>query len=94
MMCTHTEDGWKRLRLVDKEVVFLVVGPCARCAMVDFDPSTGMKGKTLRALADYRRRNKGQITFGIFLRGVSTREDFFDNDEGVWVQEGELLFCE
>jgi hypothetical protein len=25
---------------------------CARCSMVDVDPSTGTKGKTLRALAD------------------------------------------
>ena len=37
--------------------------------MVDFDPTTGEKGKTLRALASYRRRN-GRIVFGIFLRAM------------------------
>jgi molybdenum cofactor sulfurtransferase len=58
--------------------------------MVDVDPSSGMKGKTLRALADYRRRNNGQITFGIFLRGVGDEKS---GQPGVWLEEGDTMFC-
>lgn len=71
----NTEDGWKKIEMINhpllkQKVKFDVVGPCARCSMVDIDPTTGMKGKTLRALAQYRRKN-GQITFGIFLRATT-----------------------
>mmetsp|Transcript_15120 Transcript_15120/g.32490 ORF Transcript_15120/g.32490 Transcript_15120/m.32490 type:complete len:88 (-) Transcript_15120:962-1225(-) len=62
--------------------------------MVDYDPATGQKGRTLRALASYRRRN-GHIVFGILLRAMATtnrnnnstnkaihREDVDSNDNG------------
>jgi molybdenum cofactor sulfurtransferase len=88
----HEEDGWSRLRVEEKGVQFDVVGECARCSMVDVDPSTGMKGKTLRALADYRRRN-GQITFGIFLRGQSNELSLLQKKD-VLVEEGDIVFCE
>lgn len=89
----HAEDGWSRLSVEEKGVHFDVVGQCARCSMVDVDPSTGMKGKTLRALADYRRRN-GQITFGIFLRGRSNDRSSLQRDMLVEVEEGDIVFCE
>jgi molybdenum cofactor sulfurtransferase len=91
--CSHTklsrvEDGWSRVQLCGKKTAtFDVVGQCARCSMVDVDPSSGMEGNTLRALADYRRSN-GQISFGIFLRGTGERQ------EDVWVREGDLLICQ
>ena len=86
----HTEDGWKQIELTGKDTQLEVVGHCARCSMVDVDPSSGMKGKTLRALSDYRREKNGQITFGIFLRGRSNSID----SRLVRVEEGDLLFCQ
>mmetsp|Transcript_21622 Transcript_21622/g.31560 ORF Transcript_21622/g.31560 Transcript_21622/m.31560 type:complete len:309 (-) Transcript_21622:83-1009(-) len=64
---SNPEDQWRAVRLPCSGVELTVVGQCARCSMVDIDPESGMKGKTLKALAEYRR-SKGQITFGIFLR--------------------------
>jgi hypothetical protein len=37
-----------------------VVGDCPQCSMVDVNPTSGQKGKTLRALAEYRRQ-KGRF---------------------------------
>jgi molybdenum cofactor sulfurtransferase len=114
----HAEDGWTRVRLTNVnnensnitvngvcEFGFDVVGQCARCSMVDVDPSTGlMKGKALRALADYRRAN-GQITFGIFLRGAmmeqattttATTTNLTEtlSQTDVWIREGDMLLCQ
>eukprot|EP00980_Cylindrotheca_fusiformis_P006622 scaffold1390_cov138-Cylindrotheca_fusiformis.AAC.25 len=84
---SHIEDEWHSLVLKKQGVTFEVKGECARCSMVDYDPLTGNKGKTLRALAKYRRR-KGQITFGIFLRAVASGDDVTN---GIWINEGEVL---
>ena len=84
----HMEDKWKSLTLQSNGFRFNVVGPCPRCSMVDFDPTSGLKGKTLRALAEYRRSN-GQITFGIFLRGID-----YKSEKHIWLHEGEPLLCE
>lgn len=65
----HVEDDWQTVSLRSGRIKFTVEGGCPRCTMVDFDPITGEKGKTLRALASYRRRN-GRIVFGIFLRAM------------------------
>ena len=83
----HIEDEWEGLCLSNKtEVKFQVKGTCARCTMIDFDPTTGNKGKTLSCLAKYRRQN-GRITFGIFLRAVleDSKNDHF------WILEGDEL---
>jgi uncharacterized protein YcbX len=85
---SHFEDRWTALTLEDKNLKLQVMGDCARCAMVDFDPTTCAKGKTLRALAKYRRRN-GQITFGIFLQGIHVGSDLSE----VWLEKGDLLQC-
>jgi molybdenum cofactor sulfurtransferase len=67
----HIEDEWKTISLPNGRLNFSVEGSCPRCTMVDYDPKTGKRGKTFRALATYRRRN-GQIVFGIFLRTATT----------------------
>ena len=86
----HAEDGWTRVRYQNRQIALRVVGPCARCAMVDVDPRSGTKGHgTLRALADYRRRQHGQINFGIFLQGTS-----HNGVRQTWVREGDVLVCE
>jgi len=80
----NTEDCWKQVLITSNnndesssssprtttKMELNVVGKCARCQMVDIDPTSGMKNEhsALRALAEYRR-NKGQIMFGIFLSG-------------------------
>jgi molybdenum cofactor sulfurtransferase len=88
---SNPEDCWTKLKLVGSESLELsVVGQCARCSMVDVDPATGTKQKTLRALADYRRRN-GQITFGVFLRSKGAPEE--TSSKIVWVQEGDTMKC-
>jgi molybdenum cofactor sulfurtransferase len=85
----NPEDRWTRLSLKGTTIQLGVVGQCARCSMVDVDPTTGTKGKTLRALADYRRNN-GQITFGVFLRSES-RE--VSSEAVCWLKEGDVLKC-
>ena len=85
---TNPEDQWTTLCTLGTNVELSVVGQCARCSMVDIDPTTGTKGKTMRALADYRRRN-GQITFGVFLRTNGQEA----TTEAVWIGEGDLLKC-
>lgn len=82
---TNPEDSWQRITVKNGSAVVVelkAVGKCARCQMVDIDPSSGMKGNTLRALAQYRR-TRGQIHFGIFFAGNT------DSSEGnVWLEEG------
>lgn len=89
----HLEDGWSRLQILGQDATLDVAGPCARCSMVDVDPLNGSKGKTLRALAGYRRSN-GQITFGIFLRGAGIGKGMALDSEWIFLQEGDLLSCE
>jgi molybdenum cofactor sulfurtransferase len=90
METAHAEDGWHRVQYTDRNgLSFDVVGQCARCSMVDVDPRSGMKGHTLRALADYRRNN-GQINFGIFLKGSAK----VNGARYTWVREGDTFACE
>ena len=86
----HAEDGWNHMNLQEQKVGFDVVGHCARCSMVDIDPRSGMKGHTLRALADYRRSN-GQINFGIFLKANLSRSK---RNAAIFVKEGDIFDCE
>lgn len=61
----HAEDGWvgRRLRLGTAEV--RVRGPVPRCAVIDLDPTTGVRDRgLLAALAGYRRTG-AQIAFGV-----------------------------
>jgi len=46
--------------------------------VIDVNPTTGDKhGKTLKTLAEYRRRPRGQIWFGVFLELQSnSHQDF------------------
>lgn len=85
----HIEDNWEVLSLIKQNFTFKVEGPCPRCTMVDYDPVTGRKGRTLRALAKYRRRN-GSIVFGIFLKAKGTP---LNDDAAVWIERGDLLKC-
>lgn len=82
------EDHWGALKHEGGELLFEAAGDCARCSMVDIDPSSGMKGDTLRALAEYRRKS-GKIVFGIFLVGKASTElsDF------AIVEEGDTFLC-
>mmetsp|Transcript_54476 Transcript_54476/g.81105 ORF Transcript_54476/g.81105 Transcript_54476/m.81105 type:complete len:227 (+) Transcript_54476:2-682(+) len=90
---TNPEDNWSSVTFKEKSLELSAVGQCARCSMVDIDPSSGMKGKTLRALADYRRK-KGEIMFGVFYSGKSrnNQEELCSDDE-VWIEEGDHLTC-
>jgi molybdenum cofactor sulfurtransferase len=83
-----SESIWKIIKHDRSEVCFQNVGECARCSMVDVDPTTGLKGKTLRALSEHNRRN-GRITFGIFLR-ASDETTGYDGE----LCEGDIFFCQ
>jgi molybdenum cofactor sulfurtransferase len=93
-MLNNPEDRWTKLSLVDgkNNLELNVVGQCARCSMVDVDPATGTKQKTLRALADYRRRN-GQITFGVFLQAATSQENDASSSSTAWLEEGDIMKC-
>jgi molybdenum cofactor sulfurtransferase len=71
----HPEDSWEKIVITGKsgEVKLLAAGRCARCQMVDIDPTSGTKGNTLRALAQYRR-DRGRIYFGTFFSGVKDKD--------------------
>ena len=88
----HPEDSWSRVELIDHGIELVSDGPCARCQMVDVDPTSGMKGKTLRALSEYRRRGS-QIVFGIFLSSSSTDGVSSQKNDMVWIHEGDVLRC-
>lgn len=80
--------------LYDRMICWQVIGPCARCNMVDLDPTSGAKGgHTLRALAEYhqghQRGFRGPLTFGVFLQEVGRVE----HEEVIWMQVGHV-FCE
>jgi molybdenum cofactor sulfurtransferase len=86
----NLEDGWSTLGFQrNSDLQFEVAGPCPRCSMVDVDPTSGMKGKTLRALAEYRREN-GQINFGIFLR----KSRPVASNTTAWVEVGDIILCD
>jgi uncharacterized protein YcbX len=81
---TNPEDSWTSLTLQTSNILLEVKGRCNRCSMVDIDPSSGMRGQTLKTLATYRR-DRGNITFGVFLcvcidRGVQSW-DIHEGDE-------------
>ncbi|WP_105102133.1 MOSC domain-containing protein [Microbulbifer pacificus] len=64
------EDGWKTLTVHthDGPLVFDCTHPCARCAIPGLHPFTGRaQREPLRTLASYRRREDGQIYFGMNL---------------------------
>jgi molybdenum cofactor sulfurtransferase len=108
----HIEDDWTEVSLIrpsnhdndDYEksstcrLKYTVQGGCPRCTMVDYDPATGSKGKTLRALAKYRRHN-GRIVFGIFLnlvfpsKSMTRRSDDEDETQDRWISEGDIMEC-
>lgn len=81
---SNPEDSWQKIviRGSTDVVELTAAGLCGRCQMVDVDPSSGMKGNTLRALAHYRR-DRGKINFGTFFTGNP------DASEGIaWLEEG------
>ena len=80
----NPEDSWGQISIKGStDVVKLdAVGKCARCQMVDVDPNSGMKGNTLRALAQYRR-DRGKINFGTFFTGSAE-----SSEETAWLEEG------
>jgi len=59
----HAEDGWRRIRIGDLEL--LLVKGCDRCVVTTVDPGTGERRgpEPLPALARYRRRD-GAVSFG------------------------------
>jgi uncharacterized protein YcbX len=59
----YAEDGWKRIRIGDREMA--VVKPCDRCIVTTTDQSTGRRSgsEPLRTLATYRAGERG-VLFG------------------------------
>lgn len=80
----NPEDSWQQITIRGSTgaVKLAAVGKCARCQMVDIDPTSGMKGNTLRALAQYRR-DRGRINFGTFFTGIADA-----SGETAWLEEG------
>ena len=86
---TNPEDSWSKIIIPRHNLELSMIGKCARCSMVDIDPTSGAKGgKTLRALAEYRR-NKGRIDFGIFLSSDGVKKG--SNHKYVSIEQGENL---
>jgi MOSC domain-containing protein len=63
------EDNWQEIRIGD--AVLKVVEPCVRCVMTTIDPATerrDLSQQPLRALADYRATETGDIHFGVYAQ--------------------------
>lgn len=60
---SYAEDGWSSIKVGDVDID--LVKPCARCAITTVDQQTGVRsgGEPLRALATYRRGERG-VLFG------------------------------
>jgi uncharacterized protein YcbX len=59
----HAEDEW--LRLEAAGLALDIVKPCARCAIVNVDPSSGRRMlEPLKTLATYRTRGTSAVYFG------------------------------
>lgn len=59
------EDDWTHIKV--GEVSFKVVKPCSRCVMTTYHPDTlerFEKSEPLRTLAQYRRKEDGEVYFG------------------------------
>jgi uncharacterized protein YcbX len=59
------EDSWQRIQV--GEVVFSQPKPCARCKIINIDPSTGQsspEAEPLKTLSTYRRKEKA-VAFGV-----------------------------
>ncbi len=87
---TNPEDTWHQIiiRGATDDVELSAVGKCARCQMVDIDPNSGMRGNTLRALAQYRRE-RGRINFGTFFTGSRIHSP---KGDVVWIEEGNNVY--
>jgi molybdenum cofactor sulfurtransferase len=88
---THPEDCWEKIKIRRSGLTLHVCGHCARCTMVDIDPTTGTKGNTLRALADYRKFFRN-INFGVFLQAGSFETGDLFSEEN-YLEEGIELLC-
>lgn len=68
----YAEDGWSKLRLGTLELK--VHEACARCMMLNLEPTTGGIGlEPLRTLAGYRRQGK-KVLFGQHLHALNLGE--------------------
>ena len=66
---THAATAAKprSIGLAGGQLELTVLGPCARCAMVEVDPTSGQRhGAVLRALAKHHRV-RSRLLFGFFL---------------------------
>eukprot|EP00804_Cyclotella_cryptica_P007095 CCRYP_014526-RA/>CCRYP_014526-RA protein AED:0.15 eAED:0.15 QI:0/0/0/1/1/1/2/0/920 len=84
----NPEDYWEKIcvKAKQRKVILVAAGKCARCQMVDIDPTSGTKGNTLRALAQYRR-DRGRIYFGSFFAG--SRDDTDTESTVTWIEVGD-----
>ena len=62
------EAKWQHITLANGDVRLRVTGPCARCSMVEIDPTSGQRhGAVLRALAKHHRVG-ARLLFGFFCK--------------------------
>lgn len=64
----YAEDQWRRIRI--GKIEFDLVKACSRCVFTTVNPENGEQyadGQPLRALADYRRDDRGRVLFGVNL---------------------------
>ena len=67
--------------LADGRVVLRVTSACARCAMVEIDPTSGAKhGTVLRALARHHRV-RSRLHFGVFCAPLDLAHGAADPEE-------------
>ncbi|GAB2451634.1 uncharacterized protein YcbX [Conyzicola lurida] len=67
----HVEDSWAGRDLAVGGATVRVAAGIARCAVIDFDPTTGESGtRLLKTLAGYRLRS-GDIDFGVYATVVA-----------------------
>ena len=93
----NSEDEWKKIHFKRRKFSLKITGQCQRCSMIDIDPSSGAKGRTLRALADFRRKHGGShLTFGVFA-SVEKKSDVSNSGccrQRLWINVGDDMIFE
>ena len=78
----------------DPQLRFTVTGKCARCGMVNVDPTSGSNdGSTLRALAKYRREEGARIVFGVFMSLNRPTQEQQVKEADHWLRVDSVFRC-
>ena len=91
---TTLQVAWRSLGLASGQIRLDVIGPCARCAMVEIDPSSGARhGAVQRALARHHRV-RSRLIFGVFCAAAPSPPQSSPQASLIELRTGSLVTIE